>query len=380
MRAGVVLLVAAGLAGCAAGYSRTMGQSLGRVQSRDWEGALASLDKPSGDTNMLLYRLEKGPDPPLRRRLHRLQRPVREGREAHRPALHALHQPRGGGPAHQRRHPRLLGRGVRARPHPLLPGPELPLSRRPPGRPRRVPQGEPASLRLRRSRRVRAELRQRRLHAVPSPACSTRPGARSTTPTSPTATAAKGYAAYEDAFGLAPPPPLAADLRRATAELGFEPEWDGAAAALGPRSRGLRGAALGPGTVTVFAETGFVGRKGHRTRSTCRSPRAESSRRSGRSPTAPCGSTITGGRARWSTGCGWPCRCTSPPPARSPACRLRAGDARGPRLAGGGPRRHRRAHPARQGGRHPAAHGGPGRGQVAGHGGRRGGERGPRGP
>ena len=60
MRAGVVLLVAAGLAGCAAGYSRTMGQSLGRVQSRDWEGALASLDKPSGDTNMLLYRLEKG--------------------------------------------------------------------------------------------------------------------------------------------------------------------------------------------------------------------------------------------------------------------------------------------------------------------------------
>ena len=42
MRAGVVLLLAAVLAGCAAGYSRTMGKSLGRVQSRDWEGALAS--------------------------------------------------------------------------------------------------------------------------------------------------------------------------------------------------------------------------------------------------------------------------------------------------------------------------------------------------
>ena len=140
--------------------------------------------------------------------------------------------------------------------------------------------------------------------------------------------AAKGYAAYEDAFGLAPaaapwPPTCAAP----PAELGFEPEWDGAAGALEASIPEASGAPPpGPGTVTVFAEAGFVGRKGQNEINVPITGGAAISRRSGRSPTGPSGTTITGTRARWSTGCAWPCPCTSRPPARSAGVRLRAGD------------------------------------------------------
>jgi len=48
------------LSGCAAGYSRFMGGSLRRLERRDFDGALERLEKPSGDTNLLLYRLERG--------------------------------------------------------------------------------------------------------------------------------------------------------------------------------------------------------------------------------------------------------------------------------------------------------------------------------
>ncbi|NKB69726.1 MAG: hypothetical protein GKR89_21865 [Candidatus Latescibacteria bacterium] len=48
------------LTGCAAGYSSYMGGSLKRLESRDYAEALEKLEKPDGKTNKLLYRLEKG--------------------------------------------------------------------------------------------------------------------------------------------------------------------------------------------------------------------------------------------------------------------------------------------------------------------------------
>lgn len=48
------------LAGCAAGYSSLMRSPLKRLERRDYEGALARLEKPEGKTNKLLYRLERG--------------------------------------------------------------------------------------------------------------------------------------------------------------------------------------------------------------------------------------------------------------------------------------------------------------------------------
>lgn len=48
------------LAGCGAGYSSLMRASLKHLERRDYEGALARLEKPEGKTNKLLYRLERG--------------------------------------------------------------------------------------------------------------------------------------------------------------------------------------------------------------------------------------------------------------------------------------------------------------------------------
>jgi hypothetical protein len=53
----VVMLV---IGGCAAAYSGMMRGSLSRLRNADYDGALAKLEKPSGSTNMLLYRLERG--------------------------------------------------------------------------------------------------------------------------------------------------------------------------------------------------------------------------------------------------------------------------------------------------------------------------------
>ena len=46
--------------GCAAGYSGMMRGSLSKLKDGDYDGALAKLEKPSGSTNKLLYRLERG--------------------------------------------------------------------------------------------------------------------------------------------------------------------------------------------------------------------------------------------------------------------------------------------------------------------------------
>jgi uncharacterized protein len=54
---GLLLLLAVG---CAAGYSLQVGGTLRRMVRGDYAGALASLEKPDGKTNMVLYRLERG--------------------------------------------------------------------------------------------------------------------------------------------------------------------------------------------------------------------------------------------------------------------------------------------------------------------------------
>ena len=54
----VVLLLL--LSGCGAGYSGYMSRSLERLEKSDYQGALDKLEKPDGQTNKLLYHLEKG--------------------------------------------------------------------------------------------------------------------------------------------------------------------------------------------------------------------------------------------------------------------------------------------------------------------------------
>ncbi len=48
------------LGGCAASYSSYVARSLRHLERGDYTAALALLEKPSGSTNMLLYRLERG--------------------------------------------------------------------------------------------------------------------------------------------------------------------------------------------------------------------------------------------------------------------------------------------------------------------------------
>jgi hypothetical protein len=56
----VWILLVLFLLGCGAAYSGYMRGPLRRMEKRDYAGALAKLDKPSGDTDKLLYRFEKG--------------------------------------------------------------------------------------------------------------------------------------------------------------------------------------------------------------------------------------------------------------------------------------------------------------------------------
>lgn len=57
---GAAVLCLLFLLGCGAAYSSMMRAPLKRLERRDYEGALARLEKPSGKTDKLLYRLEKG--------------------------------------------------------------------------------------------------------------------------------------------------------------------------------------------------------------------------------------------------------------------------------------------------------------------------------
>jgi hypothetical protein len=56
----IICLAALLETGCGAAYSGFMKAPLKRLEGRDYEGALAKLQKPAGDTDKLLYRLERG--------------------------------------------------------------------------------------------------------------------------------------------------------------------------------------------------------------------------------------------------------------------------------------------------------------------------------
>ena len=60
VRLGAVAVACVLMAGCGAYYATSMKGPLKRLQQGDYEGALEKLEKPLGDTNKLLYRLERG--------------------------------------------------------------------------------------------------------------------------------------------------------------------------------------------------------------------------------------------------------------------------------------------------------------------------------
>ena len=261
MRWAFGLLLAVGVAGCAAGYARVMGKTLRRVERRDWAGALAKLEKPSGDTNMLLYRLERGlinhyagdytasnnqferAEKLIDRHYTRVSRELASlltndairpysGEEFERAFIHyyrALNY-------------HYLGdasgalvecRKANLRLEDFAQAAEYKLSYK-----------NDAFLQYLTGLFFEAD------GEVNDAFISYRD-------------AAKGYAAYQEAFGLRTPAPLAADLLRTTERLGFGEEWRDAEQrwSLDPKP------AFGvpppqPGTLTVFAESGFIGRKG----------------------------------------------------------------------------------------------------------------------
>ena len=261
MRAGVVLLLAAVLAGCAAGYSRTMGKSLGRVERRDWEGALSKLDKPLGDTNMLLYRLEKGlilhyagdytgSNGQFEKAEKLIDRHYTRSISREVAALltnDAIRAYSG------EEFERVLIHYYRALNYHYLGDHQGALVECRKANLRLSDFAEAAEYELSYENDAFLQYLTGLLYEAGGEVNDAYISYRD---------AVKGYAAYEDAFGLPPPPTLAADLRRATAELGFEPEWVELRErwSLDPEASG--DPPLGPGTVTVFAETGFVGRKG----------------------------------------------------------------------------------------------------------------------
>lgn len=261
MSAGVVLLLAAFAAGCAAGYSRAMGKSLGRVQQRDWEGALRKLDKPSGDTNMLLYRLEKGlilhyagdytgSNGQFEKAEKLIDRHYTRSISRELAALltnDAIRAYSG------EEFERVLIHYYRALNYHFLGDHQGALVECRKANLRLSDFAEAAEYELSYANDAFMQYLTGLFYEAGGEVNDAYISYRD---------AVKGYAAYGDAFGLAPPPPLAADLRRATGALGFEPEWTELQQRWGLDPEASGAPPLGPGTVTVFAEAGFVGRKG----------------------------------------------------------------------------------------------------------------------
>ncbi len=261
MRAGVVLLLAAVAAGCAAGYSGAMGKSLASMQSRDWEGALRKLDKPVGDTNMLLYRLEKGlilhyagdytgSNGQFEQAEKLIDRHYTRSISREVAALltnDAIRAYSG------EEFERVLIHYYRALNYHYLGDHQGALVECRKANLRLSDFAEAAEYELSYANDAFLQYLTGLFYEAGGEVNDAYISYRD---------AVKGYAAYEDAFGLAPPPPLAADLRRATGELGFEPEWTELRDRwkLDPEASGAP--PLAPRTVTVFAEAGFVGRKG----------------------------------------------------------------------------------------------------------------------
>jgi hypothetical protein len=260
-RVGLALLIAAVLAGCAAGYARTMGKTLGRVQRRDWDAALEKLEKPSGSTNMLLYRLEKGlilhyagdftaSNNQFQRAEDLIDRHYTRSASREVAALltnDAIRAYSG------EEYERVLIHYYRALNYHYLGEHQDALVECRKANLRLEKFAEAAEYKLSYRNDAFLQYLSGLFYEAEGEVNDAYISYRD---------AAKGYAAYEDVFGMRPPETVATDLRRTTGALGFVQEWVDAQSRWGldPGRSGVPPVA--PGTVTIFAESGFVGRKG----------------------------------------------------------------------------------------------------------------------
>ncbi|MDA0334189.1 MAG: hypothetical protein O2782_03385 [bacterium] len=261
LRPVVVLLIAIGVTGCAAGYARYMGKSLGRMQNRDWQGALAKLEKPTGDTNLLLYRLEKGlilhyagDWVASNAQFERAERLIdrHHTRSASREIASlvtndALRAYSG------EEYERVLIHYYRALNYLRLDDPQGALVECRKANLRLADFAEDAEVQLSYKNDAFLQYLTGQLFDAAGEVGDAYVSYRD---------AAKGYAAYQQEFGLSPPAPMATDLKRTTDRLGFVQEWIDVQSRWGLDPGQSSVPAPGPGTVTVFAESGFVGRKG----------------------------------------------------------------------------------------------------------------------
>jgi hypothetical protein len=255
------VLLAVGVAGCAAGYARYMGKSLGRMQARDWPGALERLEKPSGDTNKLLYRLERGL---ILHYAGQWERSNVEFDSAER--LIDRHYTRSASREiaalltndairaySGEEFERVLIHYYRALNYLYLDQPEGAQVEARKANQRLADFAAAAEVKLSYENDAFLQYVSGQLFDAAGEVNDAYISYRD---------AAKGYAAYQQAFGLKPPPPMAADLYETTRRLGFVQEWVDIQTRWGLDPRAADVPPPGPGTVTVFAESGFVGRKG----------------------------------------------------------------------------------------------------------------------
>ena len=256
----VALLLALGVAGCAAGYARHMGKSLGRMQSRNWAGALEKLEKPTGDTNLLLYRLEKGlilhyagDWPASNAQFERAERLIdrHHTRSASREIAalvtnDALRAYSG------EEFERVLIHYYRALNYLHLDDPQGALVECRKANLRLADFAEDAEVKLSYKNDAFLQYLTGQLFDAEGEINDAYISYRD---------AAKGYAAYRKDFGLPTPAPMATDLQRTTQRLGFVQEWVDIQSRWGLDPAQSQVPAPTAGTVTVFAESGFVGHK-----------------------------------------------------------------------------------------------------------------------
>lgn len=255
-----VLVLSAGVAGCAAGYARYMGKTLGRMQSRDWDGALKRLEKPSGATNLLLYRLEKGlilhyagdwagSNAQFERAERLIDRHYTKSASREVAALLTNDAIRAySGEDFER----VLIHYYRALNYLRLQDHQGAMV-----------EGRKANERLEAfaaASEVKLSYRNDPFMQYVTGQLFDAEGETNDAYIS-YRDAVKGYVASTEAFGLRMPPPVASDLERTTRQLGFAQEWVDIQTRWGLDPQQADVPALTPGTVTVFAESGFVGRK-----------------------------------------------------------------------------------------------------------------------